>query len=207
MSTDPQNEQPRPPSETTLAHHKDLPPPPSEETLLSRYGSKIVYKVNGQTVDKPYGVPKPRRIITPGLLRKHWHGVRRFLTHHLDLTTAEREAVFRLLRLAAYYPAVYPKARQIAENPGCSKRTFWRAIAKLKSHGLITVINRFLIREEAQISNLYILRKLLLAIARYLHEHSVRFGQAWLKPLLAMPARRFWRAIKKWPWALTPGAT
>lgn len=196
-----------PPDEKTLAHHKDPPLPSSKKVLARKPKNKIIHKINGTSIDKPYGVPKARRILTPGLLNKRWDDIVRFLKHHLGLTTAEREAILRLLRLAAYYPDVYPKASQIAEDPGCSTRTFWRAIAKLKEMGLITVINRFLIREEAQISNLYILRKLMVAIARYLHEHCVHFGQAWLEPFLSMPARRFWRAIKKWPWTLGPAAT
>ena len=173
----------------------------------SKFKTRIIHKINGTSIDKPYGVPKARRILTPGLLNKQWDNIVRFLKHHVGLTTAEREAVLRLLRLAAYYPDVYPKASQIAELPGTSKRTFWRAIAKLKEMGLVTVVNRFICREEAQISNLYVLRKLSLAITRYLHEHSVHFGQAWLEPFLSMPARRFWQAIKKWPWTIGPAAT
>lgn len=207
MNSDPQLDQSQAPSEKTLAHHK-VPSAPEEKTEAARTpAARIIYKKDDQSIEEPYGVPKKLQIITPGILRKHWHNIRRFLKHQIGLTTAEREGIFRLLRLAAYYPKVYPKASQIAENPGCSKRTFWRAIAKLKKMGLITVINRFLIREEAQISNLYVLRKLCLAISRYLHEHSVHFNQAWLKPFLSMPARRFWQAIKKWPWTIGPVAT
>lgn len=207
MSAHTQPDQSPAPSQKTLAHHKVVPPFPSKDGAPRKFNPKIIYKLNGQSIDRPYGVPKKRRTITPGLLRKHWSAIRRFLTYQVGLTTAEREAILRLLRLQAYYPNVYPKAAQICQEPGCSTRTFWRAIAKLRQAGLITVVNRFLIREEAQISNLYILRKLVLAITRYLHEHGVRFSQAWLKPFLSMPARRFWRAIKKWPWTLGPAAT
>ena len=207
MTTNPQNEPSQPPAETTMAHHKAFPSLSSEKDAERQHTTQIIHKFNGESIDKPYGVPSSQRILTPGLLQKHFHSIRRFLEHDLGLSTAEREAVLRLLRLQAYYSNVYPKASQVAEQPGCSKRTFWRAIDKLKRQGLVAVINRFVIREEAQISNLYVLRKLMLAIIRYLHEHSVKFHQAWLQPFLSMPGAHFWRAIKKWPWALNPGAT
>lgn len=194
-------------TEKPLAHHKV--PIHTEAATGARQGfsARIIYKIDGQNVEEPYGVPSPRRIISPGLLNAQWDQIRRFLTEHLFLTTAEREAIFRLLKMATRYSNVYPKASQIAELPGCSVRTFWRAVAKVKDAGLITVINRFLVREEAQISNLYVLTKLCLAIARYLQEHSVRNTLDAIQHFMEMPARRFWRAIKKWPWRLQPGAT
>lgn len=201
-----------------VAHHKNPPPlprntsdsvyiQPNKRANIARLKKEIVYKCEGKSIRCPYGVPGHKRMITPGKLRTHHMAIYRFLKHDLGLPTAEREAVFRLLRLAAYHAHVYPKANQIAEAPGCSKRSFWRAIARLKGMGLITVVNRYLLREEAQISNLYILQRLVLAITRYLHEHSVVFKQGWLKPFLSMPSRRFWRGIKKWPLGFAPTAT
>jgi len=194
-------------SESTMAHHTEPTSPVTKKKQPYNRKTRIIHKFNKRTIDKPYGVPPSKRILTPGLLRNHHSSIHSFLKYHLVLSTAQREVVFRLLRLAAYHAHVYPKARQIAQEPGCSQRTFWRTIAILKDQGLITVINRYVIREEAQISNLYVLRKLLLAIIRFLHEHSVKFRHAWLQPFLSMPGARFWRAIKKWPWTLGPPAT
>jgi len=201
-----------------VAHHKNSPPLsskegdsvyiiPNQRANIARLKKEIVYKCEGKSIKCPYGVPSSKRMITPGKLRKHHMAIYSFLKHDLGLPTAEREAVFRLLRLATYHAHVYPKADQVAEAPGCSTRSFWRAISRLKGMGLITVVNRFILREEAQISNLYILRRLLLAITRYLHEHSVRFKQSWLKPILSMSGPRFWSEIKKWPLGFAPVAT
>lgn len=207
MPTDPQTEQSPLPLKPPLAHHKVFSPTTKKELPQGKFNPKIVYKIGSENIDKPYGVPSNGRIITKSLLNKYHHDIVRFLKHELGLTTAEREGIIRLLRLSASYNYVYPKAEWIAEQLGCSKRTFWRAIAKLKEMGLITVINRFLVREEAQISNLYILRKLCIAIARFLRDRSARFYQNWLQPLLEMPIRTFWRALKKWPWTIGPAAT
>ena len=98
----------------------------------------------------------------------------------------------RLLRLWAYYGQVYPKESQITEDPGCSKTTFWRTIRLLQDEGLVHVINRYVVRPHAQISNLYRLDRLILVIARYLAEHGTQFYQDWLRPYLSLPGATFW---------------
>jgi hypothetical protein len=50
-----------------------------------------------------------------------------------------------------------------------------------------------------QISNLYLLHKLLLVIARYLAEHGVQFFEKWLRPYLSMPGRSFWPSVIQSP--------
>lgn len=139
-----------------------------------------------------YGVSREYRILTKGVFNKHFHQVVYCLRDVVSLPTCEREATLALLRLWAYYGDVYPKASQCCSEPGCSKATFWRAVMDLKDLGLIRTIPRYLIREKAQISNLYLLHNLLLVIARYLAEHGVGFLESWLKPYLVMPARLFW---------------
>jgi len=104
-----------------------------------------------------------------------------------------------LLRYRAYYGNVYPKEAQITLEPGCKKATFWRTIRLLKEQGLLQVVNRFVMRPHAQISNLYRLDKLVLALARYIAEHGHHFYEDWLQPYLSMPGREFWSQIFRVP--------
>ena len=150
---------------------------------------------NNTTGDKDrfwsYGVPSGRRILTPGLFNKRFDQIRRYLVS-IGLTTADREAILRLLRLYCYYGRVYPKAAQIAQDPGCSKRSFWRAIAKLDSMGLIEVANRFY--QGRQISNCYRLDKLVVILARFLAEHGCQFAGFALYVVKCFGAG-FWHSI------------
>jgi len=148
---------------------------------------------------KAYGVSSSHRVLSPGLLVKKFDLTRDCLQHALGLTTAQREVTLRLLAYWAYYGQVYVKEAQVTSEPGCSKATYWRTIGLLRSLGLIRTIPRFLIREHAQISNLYLLHKLLLVIARYLAEHGVVFWEKWLRPALAMPGQQFWSEIWQTP--------
>ncbi len=143
-----------------------------------------------------YGVPSDRRILSPGLFIKHYDQIRSYLVS-VNLTTADREASLRLLRLYAYYGRVYPKASQIADDfgnmiKGCSKRSFWRAIAKLSNMGMIEVINRF--HQGRQISNTYRLDKLVAILARFLAEHGCRLTGFALYVIKALGAD-FWHGI------------
>lgn len=142
-----------------------------------------------------YGVSSSQRVLSPQLLFKKFDLVRDCLESPLGLALGEREALLRLLRLWAYYGKVYPKASQICKEPGCSKATYWRAIRKLRDRGLVQVINRYICRPHAQISNLYLFNKLLIIIARYLAEHGTKFNEKWLKPLLVMTGSQFWPAM------------
>ncbi|MBA7560958.1 hypothetical protein ES708_02592 [subsurface metagenome] len=144
---------------------------------------------------KPYGVSRSHRVLSPGLLLKKYDRVRDCLAGPMGLTVCQREVVIRLLRLWAYYGSVYPKESQVTELPGCSKATFWRTIRELKELGLVHVINRYVIRPHAQISNLYRLNRLVLVIARYLAEHGTGFLEPWLKPYLQLPGRVFWGSL------------
>jgi hypothetical protein len=132
------------------------------------------------------------RVITPQALLRKFDRVRVFLATTLQLTPAQREAVFRLLRLWAYYGKCYPKEAQITKEPGCSKATFWRTISTLEALSMVVRVNRYVKREHAQISNLYLLDKLILAIAKYLSEHGYHFNQPWLKPLFEITWPDLW---------------
>ncbi len=156
----------------------------------------IIYKVDGSRVPVPYGLSKARRVLSPQLLLKRFDLVKHFLKHSVRLTTAQCEVTLRLLRLFAYYGQVYPKQALVTEQPGCSQATYWRTMQALKGAGLITVVNRYIMRPHAQISNLYHLDKLLLMIARYLTEHGCPFTQKWLQPYLTMPGSQFWGEIR-----------
>ena len=183
-----------------MIHHK---------VSLSRNRKLIVSYSN--TVGKHYGVSQARRAITSSLFIKKFDYIRQCLDDVLGLTTAQREVALRLLRLWAYYGYVYPKESQITGEPGCSKATFWRTVKLLKDLGLVQVINRYVIRPHAQISNLYRLDRLALLLARYLAEHGVHFWEKWLRPALAMPGQQFWSLIysspgeRVVPWRLASG--
>jgi len=139
-----------------------------------------------------YGVSSSNRVLTPGLLLKKFDYIRDYLQYTLGLPTAQRAVILRLLPLWAYYGSVYPKETQITKLPGCSKATFWRTIKVLESIGLIRVVNRYLMRPQAQISNLYLLHNLIVVIARYLAEHGQNFKEKWIRPFLIMPGSQFW---------------
>lgn len=146
-------------------------------------------------IDKPYGVssvPRSHRVLSPGLFRKRYDDIRRFLDYQLGMTPAMRCVTMRLLWFWAYYGKVYPKESTITELPGCSKATYWRAIRFLKENDLVHVINRYVIRAHAQISNLYRFDRLMIILARYLAERGVVFWEEWLKPLLRIPGSTFW---------------
>jgi Fe2+ or Zn2+ uptake regulation protein len=172
--------------------HHNVPP----------YNRTLIHYVSNKRVPAPYGVSPAMKVLSPqALCRKH-DLIVRFLKSNLGLTTGQREAVLALLRYWSHYGMVYPKQSQLMETPGCSKATFWRTIALLKSDGLITVVNRYVVREQAQISNLYLLDNLIMAIAKFLSEHGQEFYQKWLAPVFEMPWRSFWRMVT--PAALSP---
>lgn len=173
-----------------------LPPP-----NLMRHHSNVLPEYIRGNRDKIwrltdyYGVSPTYRILSKGLLLKHFDKVRRCLVDVLGLTDCQREVVFRLLRFWTNYRKVYPKASQICSEPGCSKATFWRTVSYLKAQGLIEVIPRDLTPFRRQISSLYILTHLLILIARYLAEHGTAFREKWLKPYLQLPGRVFWATL------------
>lgn len=141
-----------------------------------------------------YAVPAPRRMLTPSLLiKKHAHIIA--YLKGMGLTPSERQIALHLLRLYAYYGKVYPKAHEFIEDGGCSKRSFWRAVAKLQDAGAIDRINRYL--HHLQISNCYRLDKLVLCIVRYLAEHGCPFLDDFTKKLLKDTANHFWTIIDR----------
>jgi len=165
----------------SMIHHKET------------YNNKrIILSKNYNYSRKPYGVSSTYRILSPQLLLKKFDHVRDCLENLMGLTLAQREVTLRLLRYWAYYGQVYVKEATITSEPGCSKVTYWRTVRLLKSLGLLTVINRFLIRPHAQISNLYRFDRLLLLLARYLAEHGTKFLEKWLIPALSLPGSIFW---------------
>lgn len=158
-------------------------------------------RIVGNTIEdiiergKRYGVSSSHKVLTKGLLIKKFDLVRDCLARVCELTPAERDVALQLLRLQAYYPQVYPKASQVAGDANVGIATFWRTVDRLQDMNLLKVVNRFLIRVEAQISNLYLLERLLIVIARYLAEHGVGFWEKWLTPALTMPGRLFWSQV------------
>ncbi len=153
---------------------------------------------------KAYGVSRSRRAITSSLFIKKFDYIRDCLKDVLGLTPAQREVTLRLLRFWAYYGVVYPKESTVTDSPGCSKATYWRTVRLLNDAGLIQVVNRYVIRPHAQISNLYRLDRLALLLARYLAEHGVRFWEKWLRPYLSMSGSTFWPRFLSTDWSRAP---
>lgn len=139
-----------------------------------------------------YGVSSSHRVLTPGLFSKRYGLVRDCLQQLLKLPAAQREVTLRLLTLWTYYGQVYPNEATVTMEPGCSKATYWRTVRRLRDLHLVQVVNRFLSPHRRQISNLYLLDKLVLIIARYLAEHGTAFYQKWLRPVLSQPGSVFW---------------
>lgn len=160
-------------SPDSMIHHK---------VSFSRKGNMIVSYSKYRC--KAYGVSSPRRALTPELLMKKHDYICGCLNRVLGLTIAQREVTLRLLRYWAYYGYVYPKESTITEDPGCSKATFWRTVKLLKELGLISVVNRYVIRPHAQISNLYRLDNLVKLIAKYLAEHTADVWPDWILPII-----------------------
>jgi len=146
-----------------------------------------------------YGVSRSRRVLSPELLTKKYDYVRDCLKYVLGLTTAQREVTLRLLRYWSYYGQVYPKESQVTSEPGCSKATFWRTIRQLERAGLIRVVNRYVVRPHAQISNLYRLDRLVVVLARYLAEHIGHLWPDWLDPWLRLTWPEFWSFLSPGP--------
>jgi len=166
-----------------LAHRK-----PAEPT--TSYSS---YREDNIILERlTYGVPAPRRMLSPSLLLKKHDYIRAYLVR-LGLTAAEREITLHLLRLYAYYGKVYPKANAFTETGGCSKRSFWRAVAKLESRGYVDRINRYL--HHLQISNCYRLDKLVLCLIRYLAEHGCPFLDKFTQDIIHETTGSFWRIV------------
>jgi len=111
----------------------------------------------------------------------------------MGLSRAKREIILRLVRFYAYYGKVYPKAKQVAEYPHASKRTFWRAIADMEKEGFIERNNRYL--NHLQISNAYRLDKLILLLVRYIAEHREHLFAAHAPDIVFKPLDYFLKAM------------
>ncbi|MBA7552984.1 hypothetical protein ES705_45564 [subsurface metagenome] len=170
----------------------------SSKPLAQRKQSQPSYsKKNSLSIDTllvrlTYGVPAPKRMLTAGVLRKKHERIRNYLVN-MGLTAAERQITFELLRLYTYYGKVYPKAQEFSSTGGCSKRSFWRAVAKLEDAGVVDRINRYL--HHLQISNCYRLDKLVLCIVRYLAEHGCPFLDRFTQDMLELADDAFWKTI------------
>lgn len=176
------------PTFPSVIHHKDH--------IYSKQDRLIVsYK----TLSRSYGVSSSYRVLSKDLLIKKFDYIRDCLKQVLELTTAQREVTLRLLRLWAYYGNVYPKESQITELPGCSKATYWRTIKLLEELGLLTRINRYVVRPHAQISNLYRFDLLIVLLAKYLAEHIAHVWADWLDPWLRMEWPDFWSYLAPGP--------
>lgn len=169
----------------SMIHHK---------VALSK-SNKMIVSYSGYR-GNTYGVSRAQQLLSPALFIKKFDYIRDCLKYVLELPNAQRETCLRLVRLAASYEAVYPKASQIAELPGCSKATFWRTIRRLRELGLIDVVNRYVVRPHAQISNLYLLDGLIILLARYLAEHTARLWPDWLDTWLEIPWPKLWEELQ-----------
>jgi len=144
------------------------------------------------TCVESYGVSSNFRVLTKGLFFRRYHNIRTFLRQNLGLTIPEAHCTMKLLYLWAQYGKVFPKVSLLCEEPGCSQSTAWRTIARLEKWGLVERVNMIMIPVRGQISNLYLLRGLLIHIARYLAEHGQKFTEKRLRSYLAMSGKEFW---------------
>lgn len=190
-------------TESTLAQPFDIVNPdtsqcggtPPESMIHHKVGMKrggIVIGLTPPPLGQRYGVSSSSRVLTPGLFNKRYDRIRTFLQYDMGIPRAEREVLLYLLRLWAYYGIVCPTERVATEETMTSKATFWRAIRRLEKMNLIEVVNRYVIRPQAQISNLYYFHRLVIALARYLAEQGVGFYQRWLKPYMMLTGTAFW---------------
>jgi len=164
----------------SMAHHN----------ASSKEFNTIYYKRDIE-IEKRYGVPQAYRILTMGNYHKYHDDINNMLRVVFGLESKERSAIFCLVRLFLYYGKVYAKAADVAEQEDISKRTFWRAINKLRGAG-IEVLNRYV--NHKQISNMYRLDKLIVMIARFIAEHrEVIFGDFGNK--ITSFFRSFWDVI------------
>ncbi|MBA7486477.1 hypothetical protein ES707_22036 [subsurface metagenome] len=167
-----------------LAQHNSSPSTP---VVKSPY--ELLFLLDRLT----YGVPVHRRMLSSSLLLKKHDYIVDYLSR-LGLTPAELQITLHLLTLYTYYGKVYPKAQEFTQDAGCSKRSFWRAIAKLEELGVIDRLNRYL--HHLQISNCYRLDKLILCLIRYLAEHGSPHIPAFAYNLLKQIPGPFWQTIR-----------
>ena len=130
-----------------------------------------------------------------GVIFKRWLDVQAFMRVTLQLSKPERAVVSELVRLWMIKGAVYPTAKQVAETALVSKRTFWRTVKRLEALKMVQVVNRYVQREWAQISNLFRLERLIFALARFLAECGERHLGPMMKRFLELPGREFWSKI------------
>jgi len=173
---------------SSMSHHK---------VTLSRNKKLIVSYYD--KVDKPYGRTLPYRFFSPELLRKKFDLICDCLAGAVRLSPGQLRTTLALLTLQAYYPTVYPKVAQLADQAGCSTKTAGRAIRRLEELGLLKRLPRYVLRPHAQISNLYLLKRLIILIVRYLAEHGTHFWEKWLRSYLSMPGSQFWSQIWQGP--------
>ena len=167
---------------------------------MTPHSNSHIYSIRGNR-DKVwretryYGVSYDYRVLTKGVFFKQFDRVREFLQDVLGFSVGERDFTLGTLEYWAHYGNCYAKIADLTHKPGCSESTAHRALRKLKNMGLARVIERYLEPRRRQISNLLLLHKLLLLIARYLAEHGVPFLQKWLKPYLRLPGSIFWHIL------------
>lgn len=140
-------------------------------------------------------MPSPSVVLPRGVVFKRWRESQDFYRVTLGLTQSQRAVVTELVRLWMIKGEVYPTARQVAEAARVGVRAFWRTISRLEKMKLIQVVNRYVQREWAQISNLFRLEKLLVTLARYLAEHGEHNLGPMMARFLALPGRVFWSEI------------
>lgn len=174
-----------------MAHHNSIP--------SSSQPSTYYYHVRGSkthtTSRIPYGVPSPGAVLPRGVLFKRWRDSQTFFRSTLQLTQPQRAVVSELVRLWMIKGRVYPTAEQVAKAAGVSVRTFWRTIKRLEEMRMVQVVNRYVQREWAQISNLFRLERLIFALARFLAECGERNLGPMMARFLALPGREFWSKI------------
>lgn len=106
---------------------------------------------------------------SPGIFRKYSSDILRYLKTFYKDSPKSRNSIISLVRLFAYYGAVFPSAVTVAGENNMSARQFWRALGVMVNGGLIKIQPRFLNRHQR--SNVYDLRELIKEILEFIRLH------------------------------------
>lgn len=163
----------------TMAHHK----------VSSTYNDLIIYIKKGGR--EPYAVPLASKVLSKADYCRHFNDIRELLKGPLGLSNFERDVAFQLIRFGVYYGRVYPKASTLADQCQVSKRTVWRAIAKLRGLGVIKSYPVFI--NGYQTSSWYRLDKLFLMMAQFIAERGRELNRQAIAILRSF--NNFWHQI------------
>lgn len=183
-----------------------------------KYGSIYIKGTLGnfKKISGSYGVSSSRQILTKSLVIKRWERIDEILRDDLGLTPKQCQVTMKLLWYEVFCGQAFPSASVLAgeyeETPRLAawraeqglgrparrgeigRATVWRTIRLLREMGLITVVNRIITPYRRQTSNLYLLRKLMILIARELARHLASL----CPPYFILDFKMTWGQLEVW---------